>query len=76
MTIKYEKTVTMNKEEATAIRATAKVLDELNCILQDDEKIKNVKVFNTYYDKDFVRSVYDFMWNLGASDDLTAKVEE
>lgn len=68
MIIEQTTVIKLNNPETVTIRDSADVLDDINSILQNDEAIK---IYDTYYDKEFVTSVFAFMCDLRAHSNLT-----
>ena len=73
MIVEYEKTIKISNEEIEIIREGAKVLDYLNYILHDDEALC---IDGSYYSKELVRRVFDFLCDLRMHDTLTIHGEE
>lgn len=67
MKVEQTKTIKMNDEEMAIIRDSAKVLDDLNYMLEDGE---DINIEDVCYGKNFIDNVVDFLCDLRGCNNL------
>ena len=67
MITEQTKTIVMSEKEMAIIRDSAVVLDDLYNSLNDDE---GIKIYDAYYEKEFVTAVYAFLCDLRIHNNL------